>query len=130
MGEPLALTARANDDGIPPARPAPPGAVGFRTATGLRVAWFVYRGSGDDVTFDPPQFKVYPDFLSDSPWTPGWAPPPLPPDGRFPVRVTFGSPGAFVLRALAHDGGFGSIQEVTVNVHPATGTVPSSPSVR
>ena len=29
------------------------------------------------VTFDPPQFKVYPDFFSNSPWTPGWMAPKL-----------------------------------------------------
>jgi hypothetical protein len=112
------LTAVASDDGIPKPKPAPPGAVGFRTATGLRVAWFVYRGSGDTVTFDPEQFKVYPDFLSGLPWTPGWAPPPLPADGKFPVRLTFSAPGTFVVRVMAHDGGFDATQDVTVTVRP------------
>ena len=60
--------------------------------------------------------KVYSDFKSGSPWTRGWSPPPLPEDGRFPVRVTFGEPGTFVLRVLAHDGGAATTQEVTITV--------------
>ena len=117
VGEPLMLTAIASDDGIPSPRPAPAsGAVGFQSAWGLRVAWFVYRGAGDTVTFDPEQFKVYTDFLDNSPWTPGWTAPPLPADGRFPVRVTFGAAGTFRLRVMAHDGGFESTQDVTVIV--------------
>jgi hypothetical protein len=68
------------------------------------------------VTFDPPQFKVYPDFFNNSPWTPGWMAPKLPGDGKFPVRVTFRAPGTFVLRALAHDGGADHYQDVTVMV--------------
>jgi hypothetical protein len=120
VGEALTLTAFASDDGIPPPTPMPAGAIGFRSALGLRVAWFVYRGDGDAVTFEPAQFKVYPDFLSGSPWTPGWAPPPLPADGKFPVRVTFRAPGTFVLRVMAHDGGADRTQEVVVVVNPAT----------
>jgi hypothetical protein len=68
------------------------------------------------VTFDPPQFKVYPDFLNNSPWTPGWIAPKLPADGKFPARVTFRAPGTFVIRALAHDGGADHYQDVTVMV--------------
>jgi len=122
VGEPLALTAIVTDDGIPSIRPAPSSGsgLGFRTAMGLRVAWFVYRGQGDSVTFSPEQFKVYPDFTTEganSPWTPGWTPPPVPPDGRFPVTVTFREPGTFVVRVLAHDGGFDTAGDVTVTVH-------------
>ena len=116
IGEPLLLTAFASDDGIPSPRPTPWGSVGFQAAWGLRVAWFVHRGAGDTVSFDPEQFKVYPDFLVNSPWTPGWTVPPLPADGKFPVRVTFGAPGTFVLRVMAHDGGFARTQDVTVIV--------------
>jgi hypothetical protein len=116
VGEPLMLTAFANDDGIPTPKAMPQGSVGFKSAVGLRVAWFVYRGAGDTVSFHPEQFKVYPDFLSGSPWTPGWAPPPLPADGKFPVRVTFAAPGTFVLRVMAHDGGFDDTHDVTVTV--------------
>ena len=122
VGEPLALTAMVTDDGIPSIRPAPPGSLGFRTAMGLRVAWHVYRGPGDSVTFSPEQFKTYADFASEggnSPWSSGWTPPPVPADGKFPVTVTFREPGTFVLRVLAHDGGFDTARDVTVTVQPA-----------
>lgn len=122
VGTPLGLAASASDDGMPKPRPAPRGGPGSprgrSDALGLRVAWFVYRGDGANVTFDPPQFKIYPDYRvgSNSPWSPLWAPPPLPSDGRFPVTVTFNAPGAYVLRVLAHDGGLSSAEDVTVTV--------------
>lgn len=134
VGEPITLTAVATDDGIPRVRPAPAGGgIGFKTAMGLRVAWFVYRGPGDKVTFAPEQFKVYPDFSSEagnSPWSPGWVPPTVPPDGKYPVQATFREPGTFVVRVLAHDGGFETAQDVTVTVQPATANALSSPSIR
>jgi hypothetical protein len=123
VGEPVTLTAVATDDGIPSVRPAPSGAFGFKTAMGLRVAWFVYRGPGDKVTFAPEQFKVYPDFAGESgnsPWSPGWVPPPLPPDGKHTVSATFREPGTYVVRVLAHDGGFETARDVTVTVQPGT----------
>ena len=53
VGEPLLLTATASDDGIPePARGR--GGPFQGTALGLRVAWHVYRGPGEMVSFDPP----------------------------------------------------------------------------
>jgi hypothetical protein len=122
VGDTLSLVATASDDGIPKARPAPRGRagqpVGRSDALGLRVSWFVYRGPGDAVTFTPAQFKAYPDYRSDSPWTPGWIPPPLPADGRFPVSITFAKPGTYVVRVMAHDGGLSSTRDVTVNVTP------------
>jgi hypothetical protein len=92
--------------------------VGRHGAWGLRVAWLVYRGSAKNVSFDPPQFNTYPDYRlgGNSPWTPGWLPPPVPADGRFPVKVTFNAPGTYSIRALAHDGGLEAAQEVTVTV--------------
>ena len=89
-------------------------------AFGLRVSWFVYRGPADKVKFDPEQIKVYHDYRpgGNSPWTPGWAPPPLPADGRFPVKLTFNAPGTYVVRVMAHDGGLGATQDVTVTVTP------------
>src|SRR5215510_6861813 len=107
VGEPLRLTAFVTDDGRLKALPAPPTTDSDTTALGLRVAWFVYRGAGDKVTFDPEQFKVYQDKRpnGNSPWTPGWMPPPLPTDGRFPVNVTFSERGTYTVRVLAHDGG-------------------------
>jgi hypothetical protein len=91
---------------------------GYIPAWGLRVAWFVYRGPASQVRFDPEQIKVYPDYKRNSPWTPGWAPPPLPPDHKFPVKVTFSAPGTFVVRLLAHDGGLQTTRDVTVIVTP------------
>lgn len=115
VGQPLALTAVAGDDGIPGPRPASGGP--FQgSALGLRVAWFVYRGDGATVAIAPPQFKAYPDFKDGSPWTRGWEPPEPPADGRYPVEVTFSKPGTFVLRALAHDGGAARRRNVTVTV--------------
>lgn len=118
VGEPVALTAVATDDGVPPVLAAPVRLVGRHGAWGLRVSWLVYRGLAKHVVFDPVQFKSYPDYRlnTDSPWTPGWAPPPVPKDGRFPVKVTFSAPGTYVVRALAHDGGLDSAHDVTVIV--------------
>jgi hypothetical protein len=118
VGEPLTLTATANDDGIPPPIPAPIRLVGRHGAWGLRVAWFVYRGPAKHVAFDPEQFKIFPDYRANtnSPWTPGWSAPPLPSDGKFPVKVTFRAPGTYVVRVQAHDGGLDSAQDVTVTV--------------
>ena len=118
VGQALQLAAMATDDGIPEAKPAVGGP--FRgSAHGLRVAWHVYRGDGASVSFDPAQFKHYPDFKGGSPWTRGWEAPALATDNRYPVQVTFNEPGTFVLRALAHDGGAASSDEVTVTVSPS-----------
>jgi hypothetical protein len=128
VGEPLSLSALVTDDGRLKAQPAPPGVDSDTTALGLRVAWFVYRGSGDKVTFDPPQFKVYQDKKAggNSPFTPGWTPPPIPADNKFPVKVIFGTPGSYVVRVLAHDGGLDTAVDVTVTV---TGASSSSSAV-
>ncbi len=115
VGAPLSLTAVASDDGVPAPKAVANRYPVTQNAHGLRVAWFVYRGAGK-VTFDPEQFKVYTDYRSNSPWTPGWAPPPVPPDGRFPVNVTFASPGTYVVRVMAHDGGLQTTRDVTVTV--------------
>ena len=122
MGAPLSLTASVTDDGMPEPRPAPRGRPGTprsrSNALGLRVAWFVYRGDGTTVTFDPPQFKIHPDYRdnSNSPWSPGWEAPELPADATFPVTVTFSEPGAFVVRVMATDGGLTDHRDVTVTV--------------
>jgi hypothetical protein len=118
VGEALSLSATGSDDGIPKASRGRGGP--FQgLALGFRVAWHVFRGPGEAVTFDPPQFKVYPDYISGSPWMPGWTLPTLPPDGSVPVRVRFATPGTYVIRVLAFDGGAESYQDVTVTVTPA-----------
>ena len=116
VGSPLTLSAVATDDGIPEPKPAASRTPVNYNAWGLRVAWFVYRGSGDEVTFTPEQFKVYTDYRGNSPWTPGWEPPPLPADDRFPVTAIFSQPGTYVVRVMAHDGGLITNQDVTVTV--------------
>jgi hypothetical protein len=129
VGEPLLLSATASDDGIPePVRGR--GGPFQGTALGLRVAWHVYRGPGEMVTFDPEQFKVYPDFFSGSPWAPGWVAPKIPADGKFPVRVTFRAAGTFVVGARADDGGADSYQDVTVVVAPGASAPTGLSSVR
>jgi hypothetical protein len=123
VGEPLMLTAVVTDDGLLKPRAAPRVVQGqepgYIPALGLRVAWYVYRGPGDKVTFDPEQIKLYPDYTGNSPFASGWLPPPVPADGRFPVKVTFSAPGTYVLQVMAHDGGFGVTRDVTVTVSPS-----------
>jgi len=120
VGEHLKLRARVTDDGRLIPRPAPRvspvGEPGYTPAWGLRVSWFLYRGPSTGVTFTPEQIKVYPDYQSNSPWTPGWAPPKPPADGIYETDVTFRVPGIYVLRLLAHDGGLGTWRDVTVTV--------------
>ena len=124
VGETFVLTARASDDGVPRRRALPPPRLQGMgsapdSASGLRLSWFVYRGA-EEVTFDPPQTKVWEDYRpgGDSPWSPGWAPPPVPADGTWVTRATFQEPGTYILRCLAHDGGLGARHDVTVTVSP------------
>jgi hypothetical protein len=120
VGEPLSLNAVVHDDGLLTPKPSPKSRSFDETAEGLRVAWFVYRGPADKVTFAPEQITIFAKYdpQGNSPWTPGWFPPPLPPNGKFPVRVTFNTSGTFVVRLSAHDGGFNTIKDVTVTVTP------------
>ena len=125
VGQSLTLAAVATDDGIPRARPlAPtnprrPGRITTDTATGLRFSWFLSRGSGA-VTFDPPQITAWEDTRvgGNSPWSPGWSTPGPPADNRWEVAATFSRPGTYILRALAHDGGLQTYEDVTVRVSP------------
>ena len=122
VGSPVTLTARAGDDGIPTPSPMPP--IGARVAgvphnaEGLRFSWFVYRGAGT-VTFDPPQFSAWENLRDgrNSPYSLGWDTPPVPADGTWVVRTTFGEPGTYLLRALAHDGGLSTSADVTFVVN-------------
>lgn len=122
VGEPLSLTAVATDDGKPRTRAMPALLGGNRvlpnTATGLRLSWFLYRGAAA-VAFDPPQTKVWEDTRDggNSPWSAGWKTPPVPPEGRWATKVTFGKRGKYVLRCLAHDGGLFAYDDITVVVN-------------
>ena len=127
VGKPVALSAHAADDGIPPAKPLPPTGVGQaagrlapEVANGLRLSWFVYRGSGHKVSFDPHQISEWQDIRegSNSPWSPGWGAPPVPPDGNWAVQVVFSEPGSYVLRCQAHDGGLMAWEDISFVVSP------------
>lgn len=120
VGQPLTLTAVAKDDGVPERvalRPRPQGVTTI-ASRGLRVAWFVYRGAGAAATFEPEQFKVWEDRRvgADSPWAPGWGPPPVPADDTWEVQATFSEPGTYVVRCLVHDGGLMTARDITVVV--------------
>ena len=124
VGEPLALTAVVTDDGKPRARPLPPtsarspGPVTTDSATGLRFSWFVYRGHGQSAVFEPTQISVWEDTRpgNDSPWAPGFRAPDSPEDGRWIATAAFSERGTYVLRAIAHDGGLATTEEITVVV--------------
>ena len=121
-GEPVALTAVATDDGKPNKRNMPALLGGSyilpQTANGLRLSFFVYRGPGKAVTFDPPQTKVWEDTRDGggSPWSAGFVVPPIPDGNKWEARATFAEPGSYVVRALAHDGGLFSYQDFTITV--------------
>lgn len=86
---------------------------------GLRVSWYVYRGSGK-VSFDPPQIKTWEDSraYANSPWANNWRAPDLPPGGRFLVEAVFDEPGTYTLRCLADDGGLWDDEDIVVTVVP------------
>lgn len=121
-GEPVAFTAVATDDGKPNKRNMPAVLGGNymlpQSANGLRLSFFVYRGDGKAVTFDPPQTKVWEDTRDGggSPWSAGWVNPPIPEGNKWQASATFAEPGTYVIRALAHDGGLFTSQDVTVVV--------------
>jgi hypothetical protein len=139
VGEALNLRTRVTDDGIPR-----PGRVGTsrdfepdtrdewregimqpprRNTVGklnaLYLSWNKYRGPGD-VTFDPPQVKVWEDTRAsaNSPWGPLFMPPPIPADGIYEVNITFSEPGEYLLWGRADDGGLYSDQYLEVTVLP------------
>jgi hypothetical protein len=137
VGEPLTLVAVATDDGVPESRQGrrlrrgrrtadgvdtnplwrKPGQGTVGSARGLRLSWYVYRGSGN-VTFEPLQTKVWEDSRAhaNSPWANFWETPPLPEDDTWRVDVTFHEPGTYVLRCLASDGAIAADSDVTVTV--------------
>ena len=49
-------------------------------------------------------------------WSPGWVTPPAPEGGRWVAQATFAEPGAYVLRAIAHDGALATVGDVAVTV--------------
>jgi hypothetical protein len=95
----------------------PPTKVTVNKVNGLFMSWNKYRGPGD-VTFDPPQVKVWEDTRTsaNSPWGALFLPPPVPEDGIYDVTITFSEPGTYVLWGRADDGGLYHDAYVTVNV--------------
>ena len=122
VGAPIELIATVTDDDKPRPRQMPALLGGDyilpNSAKGLRFSWFVYRGDGSRVTFDPPQSKVWEDNRDggNSPWSAGWKNPPLPPDNRWTAKATFSQPGVYTIRAIAHDGGLATTEDIVVTV--------------
>ena len=132
VGEPLRLVAFVSDDGKPsgryepprvePGKPhpayTPPRQIVPGNPPGLRFSWIVYRGDAARVTFSPHQSKTWQDtrVYSNSPWSPPYLLPPVPPDGRWEVDATFDAPGTYVLRAVAGDGALQTAENLIVTV--------------
>ena len=120
--EPLTLTAFASDDGYPY------GGLGGAIDIGLGVDWFVYWGTGK-VAFDPEQSNYNPALRrgergsGSSVGLESSRTRPIPVvDRKVSVKVTFSEPGTYVLQVMAHDGGLGASQNVTVTVRPPDGS--------
>jgi hypothetical protein len=126
VGQPVAITTIVTDDGRPKPRPIlggfarllRGGRLGVRccadSTTGLRFSWFVYRGP-NTMTFEPKQFDQWENYRdgAESPFSAGWERPPVPEDNKWMTTVTFSEPGEYVLRAMAHDGGLMTWEDVT-----------------
>ena len=98
VGQPLALSVTATDDGLPKPLPDPTG----RRPQGLRVRWIMYRAPGP-VRFDP---DIMPNRIYGKPVT-------------FETKATFSRPGTYRLRAIASDGQLFATYDVDVTVLPA-----------
>ena len=96
---------------------APPSRVTVNKVNALYLSWNKYRGPGE-VSFDPPQVKVWEDTRTsaNSPWGALFLPPPIPDDGMYSVNVTFSKPGQYILWGRADDGGLYHDAYITVNV--------------
>ena len=96
---------------------SPPINVPVNKVNGLFYSWNKWRGPGD-VTFDPPQVKVWEDTRTsaNSPWGALWLAPPIPEDSLYEVTAMFSEPGEYILWGRADDGGLYHDAWVTVNV--------------
>ena len=98
----------------------PPSAIVPASGPGLRFSWMVYRGRAANVAFAPDQMKTWTDTraYANSPWSPPYAIPLPPPDGKWTTQATFSEPGTYVLRGVASDGSVFTYENVTVTVTP------------
>jgi len=96
----------------------PPSSIVPSSGPGLRLSWIVYRGKAGAVTFTPDQMKTWTDTraYANSPWSPPYAIPVPPADGKWTAQATFTEPGTYVLRAVASDGAIFTYDNVTVTV--------------
>jgi hypothetical protein len=96
----------------------PPSSIVPSSGPGLRLSWIVYRGKAGAVTFTPDQMKTWTDTraYANSPWSPPFAIPLPPPDGKWTAQATITEPGTYVLRAVASDGAIFTYDNVTVTV--------------
>jgi hypothetical protein len=95
LGESVALSASATDDGIPKPRGGRAGAGGI----GLQIEWILYRGPGR-VSFNPPR-----------------TPPAYGKPVESTTKVSFSSPGEYWLQAIASDGLLETPHNVKVTVN-------------
>jgi hypothetical protein len=129
VGQPLSLAVRANDpDNLPERRPGiragadqiyrTPASIVVMSGPGLRFSWTIYRGPAKHTTFEPAQFKTYMDSraYANSPWSPPYTIPEVPPENRWTADVTFDQPGEYVLRGIASDGSMFTYQNLNVTV--------------
>jgi hypothetical protein len=104
LTNPVALTAKATDDGLPkpyrrsnsnPGRDSQP-----KRPRGVQIQWIEYRGPGK-VSFEPDASSV----VYGEPVT-------------LNSKVRFSVPGTYVLRATAYDGQLFTSQDLTITVTP------------
>jgi hypothetical protein len=98
----------------------PPVAVVASAGPGLHLSWIIYRGKASAAAFKPDQMKTWMDTRAygNSMWSPPYAIPEPPADGRWVNEVMFNEPGTYVLRAVVSDGALFTYENVTVTVTP------------
>lgn len=119
---PTAAASRRNAPAAAPNSAAavytPPVSTVSSSGPGLRFSWSVYRGKASAVSFTPDQMKTWMDTraYAHSPWSPPYAIPEPPSDGRWTATVTFTEPGTYVLRGVASDSSLFTYENITVVV--------------
>jgi len=126
VGEPVVLSAKITDDGIPKVRPRgdqddrhakdwgikdlrelPPYQITVGSSTGLWGSLMVYRAApGGHVTVSPDQPKTWEDTRAgaNSQWAPRWVAPKPPAENKWTATATFDTPGDYVLWWHGSDG--------------------------